>query len=151
MKKLIVVFLVLFVSINLMAEDIEPFTVSIWVSSDNPTMNTRIYNELILQLESSDEFYFAIEKEDTDSADFHLVIRGIDLEDGRYAWGVSSCPLHDPTFNDGAVYWSEASIAGANWLAREIPEFLEGMIYLMYDYYQSSGAFEEENSFPHSS
>lgn len=143
MKKLFVVITMLLAVFSAATEEVTPFKVSLWVECDNEYYTTRIANEFENQLLKSEEFIFVIEKEDVFTSDFHVVLRGMNFEDGRYAWALGITPLFEPAFNDADILWCEDSISGMNWVSRYALQQLEELIYYLYDYYNELSTEEE--------
>lgn len=141
---LVVVMMVMAFTVFAQSDDGEAFTVSLWVSIEDDTYRTRVYNEVVNQLRSSSEWNFELDQENTGSTDIHLVISGMKVEGSqRYAWSIAFTPNFMPQFNNANVAISGANINGMNWVARRSVEFVEGQLYIILDSVQE---FDRENT-----
>lgn len=131
MKKILVVLFVFLLSLSVFAE--ERMTVGVWVNVEDDIFRTRIENEIVFQLERSQEWPFNPELYYW-PADIHVIISGMRIHNSNsYAWSITYAPIHIPRYSNGVVAVTEANINGMNWLARSAVKYVEEQLYFLMD------------------
>ena len=109
-------------------------SVGLWVSMDDGTYRTRLINEVVHQLNNSEEWPFEVVLNGWNTS-VHVILSGmvIPTVPNGYAWGVTYTPIDYPRYTNGTVATTEASISGMNWLARLVVRFVEEQLYILRD------------------
>lgn len=132
MKKILMLFMILFLSFAVFAQE-NKITVGLWVVVDDDTFRTRVINEVTSQMHNSEEWPFEVKERDWDT-DIHLIISGMEINDtSKYAWGITYTPIYEPVFTNGTAAVSESNISGMNWLSRRVVQYVEEQIYILFD------------------
>jgi hypothetical protein len=132
MKKILMLFMILFLSFAVFAQE-NKITVGLWVVVDDETFRTRVLNEVTSQMHSSEEWPFEVKFMDWDT-DVHVIISGMEISDvSRYAWGITYTPIHEPIFTNGTAAVSENTISGMNWVSRMTVQYVEEQLYILFD------------------